>query len=182
MINKLNLGCGHKLIAGYVNIDNDSGVNPDHIVNIGVDVLPFEDNFFDEVLASHILEHINNYIFIMKELYRVCKHNATIEIIIPHHRSDWYYDDPTHVRPITINSFQLFSKKYCQKHIDEYSSSNGMALKENIDFEVIDVKVRFHDKWVERFKTMSEQEIADVIEERNNVIVEVYVKLSVIKE
>jgi len=182
MSNKLNLGCGHKLMGGYVNVDNDPEVKPDHIVNIGIDVLPFEDNFFDEVLASHILEHINNYIFTMKELYRVCKHNATIEIIIPHHRSDWYYDDPTHVRPITINSFQLFSKKYIENHIKEYGSSNGIALKENINFETIDVKVRFHDKWIKRFKTMSEQEIADIIEERNNVIMEVYIKLLVIKE
>jgi hypothetical protein len=57
-----------------------------------------------------------------------------------------------------------------------------MALKENIDFEVIDARVRFADKWVEKFKTMSEQEIADIIDEKNNVIVEVYVKLLVIKE
>ena len=182
-MSKLNLGCGHKLKEDYINIDNDPDVNPNYIVNLGTDVLPFEDNFFDEVLASHILEHVGDgYIFLMKELYRVCKHNAVIEIFVPHHRSDWYYDDPTHVRPITLNSFQLFSKKYIENHIKEYGSSNGIALKENINFEVVDARMRFSDKWNEKFKFLSEQEIQEIISERNNVIIEVYIKLMVIKE
>ena len=179
---KLNLGCGHKLKEGYVNIDNDPSVNPDHIVNLGVDDLPFADNTFDEVMASHILEHIGDgYISLIKELYRVCKPNAILEIFVPHHRSDWFHDDPTHLRSITTNSFNLFSKKYIEEHIRIYGSSNGLALKHNIDLELIESRVRFTNKWIKKFETMSEQDIADTIDEKNNVIEEVYIKLKAIK-
>jgi len=182
-MNKLNLGCGFRKEEGFINIDNDPNVNPDFLVSLGVDSLPFKNNTFEEVIASHILEHIGTgYLFLFKELYRVCKHGAIIHIIVPHHRSDWFYDDPTHIRPITSNSFQLFSKKYTLDHIKKYGSSNGISLKENIDFEIIEVKHRYNSYWEHKFKFMTKEDIQQIISEKNNVIIEEYIKLTVIKD
>ena len=181
---KLNIGSGYKRIDGFLNIDNDPMVNPDYIVDLehaNFDFLP--DNSVDEVIASHILEHIGlGYVPLMKEIYRVCEEGAIVHVTFPYHRSDWYSDDPTHVRPLTANSFKLFSKKYIQYHIENYGSSNGMALKENIDFEVIEVQMRAFEKWENRFKTMQPDEIQEVIDSMHNVFYEVYVKLVVVKE
>lgn len=180
---KLNIGCGFKKEEGWINIDNDPLVYPDNIVNLGVDVLPFEDNTFDEVKASHILEHIGDgYIFLLKEIYRVCKNNATIEIFAPHHRSDWYYDDPTHCRAITVNSFKLFSKKYIEQHIKDYNSSNGLAIKEGINLEIISASQRYSQVWQERSKTIPPEQMAEIENSYYNVIEEIFVKLLVIKD
>ena len=56
---KLNLGCGDKVLSGYINIDVASargGRQPDVVCDIRrLDCIP--ENFADEVLAVHVIEH-----------------------------------------------------------------------------------------------------------------------------
>ena len=180
---KLNIGSGYKRIDGYINVDNDPLVKPDLIADLEDAKFDLADNSVNEVIASHILEHIGQgYIKLMKEIYRVCEDGAIIHITFPYHRSDWYAEDPTHVRPLTANAFKLFSKKYINFHIEKYGSSNGMAIKENIDFEIIDVQHQPYERWATRFKNMQPDEIQEVIDSMYNVFYEVYVKLVVVKE
>ena len=83
---KINIGGGFKRYDGFVNLDADPLTNPDYLVRLGEDVLPFEDNTVDEVKAYHILEHIGPGFFqLMKELYRVAEHGCILDIIVPHH-------------------------------------------------------------------------------------------------
>ena len=42
--------------------------------------LPFEDNSFDVVMTSHVLEHMENQDEIIKELFRVCKKRIIIAV------------------------------------------------------------------------------------------------------
>lgn len=60
---KLNLGCGPKLLDGFVNVDlagNWSGVAPDVVADI-TQRLPFDDESADEVHAYHVIEHIERF-------------------------------------------------------------------------------------------------------------------------
>ena len=110
---KINIGGGFKRYEGFLNLDADPLTSPDYLVKLGVDTLPFEDNSVDEVRAYHILEHIGEGFFqLMKEIYRVCKDTAIIDIQVPHHRSEIFYGDPSHVRFVTIDNMRLFSKRY----------------------------------------------------------------------
>ena len=93
---KLNLGCGPDIKKGYVNMD---------LVNLqGVDVFwdlnkspwPFKDDTFDEVYCSHVLEHVDDLIKVMKEIKRVSKHGAVVVIRVPHFSCGVSYRDPTH--------------------------------------------------------------------------------------
>ncbi|MEM5799198.1 MAG: methyltransferase domain-containing protein [Candidatus Aenigmatarchaeota archaeon] len=51
------------------------GLDKFHVV--GVDLadleiqLPFKDNSFDMLIASHVLEHTKNFFFIMEEIHRI---------------------------------------------------------------------------------------------------------------
>ncbi len=86
-------------------------------LQLDLETLPwlFESNAVDEILLSHVLEHLGQnpkvYLDIFKGLYRVCRPDATIRIAVPHPRHDDFFIDPTHVRPILPEQFLVFSKK-----------------------------------------------------------------------
>jgi SAM-dependent methyltransferase len=55
---RLNLGCGDKLLEGYVNIDvapSRKGVKPDLLADLRD--LPYEVQSIDEILLVHVIEH-----------------------------------------------------------------------------------------------------------------------------
>jgi hypothetical protein len=58
-VKKLNLGCGDKILPGYVNVDvveARAGMKPDVICDLH-DLVPFADASADEILSVHVLEH-----------------------------------------------------------------------------------------------------------------------------
>lgn len=191
---KLNLGSGFKKIEGFVNVDNDPLVNPDYIVDLEKGLLPFADNSIDEIIAHHILEHIGeNFILFMQEIYRICKNDAIIDIIVPHHHHDVFFIDPTHKRPITVEGMKMFSKKVMDEQIKINNSSTGMAYKYNVDFDVVwfDYKYDiFYQPMIANYynrkqnNQTSQQEDFEFIRlmrEANNVAIETFIKLKVIK-
>jgi SAM-dependent methyltransferase len=83
---RLNLGCGNKILAGYINCDlsgNYSDINPD--VSCDIRKLPFNDDYADEVLAVHVLEHF--YVWevedILNEWIRVLKPGGKLIVELP---------------------------------------------------------------------------------------------------
>ena len=54
-------------------LDIDDEIRPDYEIDFEKDVLPFEDNSIDNVLAFNLFEHIYNYKFLAKEIFRVLK-------------------------------------------------------------------------------------------------------------
>jgi len=106
---RLNLGCGDDYREGWVNID----INPDVKADIHRDLnkgLPFDDNSVDEVWCSHLLEHLDDMIFAMEEIYRVMKPNAPITIRFPYCNSPSAWNDPTHKRALNPNTFKWFEE------------------------------------------------------------------------
>lgn len=192
---KINIGSGFKRFDGYKNVDDDPLVYPDYIVDLNKGLLPFEDNQITGVIAHHILEHIGDgFLTLMKELYRVCEHGAILDIRVPHHFHEIYINDPTHVRPITVEGMRLFSKKYCEEHVKSMGSSNGMALKFGVDFEIVDFSYTYdpfyHDyinsyyKALEEGKTTPKEDwdFQRLFREANNVAMETLIRMVVIKE
>ena len=56
---KLNLGCGDKILEGYVNVDvaeSRVGKRPDVLCDLH-QLTPFETNVADEILSVHVVEH-----------------------------------------------------------------------------------------------------------------------------
>jgi len=74
---KLNLGCGDKIIDGYINVDVvivRAGKKPDVICDLH-NLRVFESNSVDEILAVHVVEHFWQWevVDILKEWVRVLK-------------------------------------------------------------------------------------------------------------
>lgn len=179
---KLNIGSGINKIDGFISIDYDRNSNPDYIINIETDVLPFDDNTVETVVAHHILEHLGEgYFHALQELYRVCKHGAIIDIRVPHPRHDAFLADPTHRRPITPIGLQLFSKKfneYCKKN--QYASST-LGDYYNVDFDILEWQYIPEEKYKKIFAGKTTEYIEEYISERNNIIKEFHIKLVVNK-
>ena len=107
---KLNLGCGNDKRKDYVNIDSSKQVKPDKVWNLEKTPSTFKTNSVDEIIANHVLEHINNFIPLMHELHRICKPNAIIRIKTPFYSAWGQFNDPTHVRFFSPFTFSYFKK------------------------------------------------------------------------
>ena len=126
---KLNLGCGQSKKKGYINIDSSKQVNPDKVIDLEKAKLPFKDNSVDEIIAEHVLEHINNFIPLVHEMYRVCKNNSMIKIKTPFYSSWGQFNDPTHVRFFSPFTFNYFSKG---EYSHEVNAQKDMFKREKI--------------------------------------------------
>ncbi len=74
---RLNLGCGDKIIDGYINVDvveSRGGKKPDVLCDLHR-LTVFDDEFADEILAVHVVEHFWQWeiVEILKEWTRVLK-------------------------------------------------------------------------------------------------------------
>ena len=108
---KLNLGCGFRLIEGYINIDNRPEVNPDLIWDI-TDGLPYKDNEIDEVRTWDFLEHIpiGKTVGVIEEIWRVLKSGGIFESFTPDaENGQGAFQDPTHLSFWVENSWLYFS-------------------------------------------------------------------------
>jgi SAM-dependent methyltransferase len=74
---KLNLGCGDKILPGYVNVDvaeSRAGMRPDVLCDLHR-LTPFENNLADEILSVHVVEHFWRWevVDVLREWIRVLK-------------------------------------------------------------------------------------------------------------
>ncbi len=80
----LNVGCGSKFHKDWFNVDVRS-INPEVIVHNLNEGIPFEDNKFDVLYHSHVIEHFQkeDELFFSKECYRVLKPGGIIRVVTP---------------------------------------------------------------------------------------------------
>lgn len=181
---KLHLGCGKRYLDDYINCDIQTSYKADYHFNMEKDNWPFPNNSFTNVICAHVLEHLGDgYLFAMQELYRVCKKNAEVIFKFPHHRHEFFYDDPTHKRPITIHGLNQFNKEHNKYVIENNFSDSTLGLDYNIDFRIESWKVMPDKKYRnENYQlAIPEETFWDYVDKYNNVIEEVSVVLKVIK-
>jgi len=180
---KINIGSGDTKYDDYFTIDYDKNSNPDYVVDLEKEKLPFEDNSVEVVIAHHIFEHLGEgYFHCLQELYRVCKHGAIIDVKVPHPRHDAYLADPTHRRPITPMGLNLFSKKFNQVCREKGFPSSRLGEYYNVDFEIVDFKYIPDQRVSFKTQSMTPEQLQQYSDECNNVISEIHIRLSVIKD
>lgn len=108
---ELNIGCGPTLKRGCINLDKYAFPGVDIVHDIEKK-WPFDDNEFDSIYASHILEHCHDLISVINEAYRCLKKGGRFYIEVPWWAGEWAHGDPTHVRFFDHNSFSVYSDWY----------------------------------------------------------------------
>jgi SAM-dependent methyltransferase len=107
---KLNLGCGHDVRPGWVNLDIAPLDGVDVVHDLEDHPLPFDDESFDYIECIDILEHVRELPDVMRELHRILAPGGRLRIHGPHFTSYTWPTDPTHRRAFGINTFEFFSK------------------------------------------------------------------------
>ncbi len=107
----LNIGCGFRPFVDFINLDYNKEVWPDVVRDIEKG-LPFEDNRFEAVYSSHVIEHVKDVFFFMSEIWRVTKNKGQVIIIAPYcGYLDWAIQ-PDHLRLINYNYFSRWQPEY----------------------------------------------------------------------
>jgi len=164
--NTLDIGCGYtanihaKIVADSQ--DLSTFYKDKKFVRITSDKLPFKDNEFDFVITSHVIEHVENFQFFIKEIERISKQgyielptrledNLTIENAKDH--IWWFkYDDETKIL--------LASKKnqILEPFLNVSTAKKlGLAFRESLVIELLwenkidykidsDLEIKFHSK------------------------------------
>ena len=109
---KIDLGCGYKKVPGSIGVDMVQAPAVDVVAHFGHG-LPFKDNSADAIYAYHLLEHLDDFLGFMDEIWRVCRPDARVYIKVPHATSPYdTWKDPTHRRGIFIATFTYFDDTY----------------------------------------------------------------------
>lgn len=182
---RLNLGCGLKRLEGFLNVDREG--DPDLRHDLEVAPWPWPDDSVSEVVLCHVLEHLGRepavYLQVFKELYRVCRDGATVRVIVPHHRHDNFFNDPTHVRAVTAEGLSLFSQRRNREWAAMGLSNSPLGLYLGIDFEVTDMRVKPSELWhhVNAHMEVTAETLMQQAAMLNNMIEEVQMDLRAVK-
>lgn len=164
---KLNLGCGRRKKTGYINVDvtQRGDIQPD--IEADVRDLPFHENYADEVLAVHVIEHfylwevdqvLNEWIRVLKpggkliiecpDIVKACYHmiKAISEGTEPHKQFTMWpiYGDPDHKDPLmchrwgwTPQSLGSRLKSLGMKEIEEKDAQYHMGPVRDMRLEAV---------------------------------------------
>jgi hypothetical protein len=185
---KLNLGCGHNKLAGYINVDSAPECQPDLVCNLDHTPWPWQDSSVAQVVLFHALEHMgatsSGFFALMQELYRVCQPGAIVKITVPHPRHDNFLNDPTHVRAITPTLLGLFSRANCDMWQAQGASNTPLAHYLNVDFEVVRAEVKLDEPYASALANgqLKAEDAGMLLRERNNIATEFGIDLRVNKQ
>lgn len=112
LVMKLNLGCGRDIRAGYVNVDMVKLPGVDRAFDFNKFPYPFKDGAFEEVLISHVLEHLDDAVKAMEEVHRICRNGAIVRVLVPYFNHHNAFEDPQHRHFFTLGSFDYYTENF----------------------------------------------------------------------
>ena len=125
--NILDIGCGqspykfllNKEQTRYYGIDIieacDFGYNNADIISFDGKNIPFDDDFFNGIICTEVLEHVQDYQYLVDEIYRTAKKGADIIVTVPW--SARYHYIPFDYFRYTPNSLKTIFSKFSETAI-----------------------------------------------------------------
>jgi SAM-dependent methyltransferase len=105
---RLNVGCGHDIRSGWVNLDVAALAGVDVVHDLDRTPWPFADASFDTIIMINVLEHLPDTVRIMEELHRISADRGRVTIRVPYWNSPDAITDPTHKADFNQHTFDFF--------------------------------------------------------------------------
>jgi len=105
----LDIGCGKHKTPGAVGMDSNPRSDADVLHDLDSVPYPFPDDEFDIIVGNQVIEHVEDVLAVVAELYRIARPGAVIRLDTPHFSDIASYTDPTHRRHLTTESFAYFT-------------------------------------------------------------------------
>ncbi|HDQ26484.1 MAG TPA: class I SAM-dependent methyltransferase [bacterium] len=135
----LDVGCGLKTKKeGAIGLDIRKSPNVDVVHDLDLFPYPFNDNEFDYIEMSHIIEHVRKPLDVMNEIYRISKEGAQIRVITPHYTSQLSYGDMEHFHRFGYITFKTLQDSGCFRikkhklHFIDFYKVFGISLLANL--------------------------------------------------
>lgn len=81
---KLHLGCGRKILPGYVNVDYVKAQGVDRVLDLNKHPYPFKTASVQEIIIYHTLEHLDDPMAFLAEASRILRKGGILDIRVPH--------------------------------------------------------------------------------------------------
>lgn len=170
---QIDLGCGKNKQTGFIGVDRYPIPGVDVLVNLN-ERLPFRDDTVDLIFASHSLEHVENILAIMKEIYRICKHGAQLCVVAPYSEQKLNVANPYH-----YSQFNEHTPRFWTSHpespidLEEFNHPQapewGLASSDHSD-SGIDIRlVRMEYFYFPRYSELPPSEQRELRQERMDV-------------
>lgn len=156
---ELLLGCGLKrdkriVVPGrppewtdLVTVDFEVSHKPDIVWDLNILPWPFATDWFDEVHAYEVLEHLGrqgdaqSFFGTFFEVWRVLKPGGLLCATVPAYNSVWAWGDPGHSRVISSESLVFLDQTEYAKQIGETNMADYRSIWKG-DFERIGQRSR----------------------------------------
>jgi len=111
----LDVGCGEKPFYRYIKSNVQEYIGMDHpdtphdkkLIDVfgSADNIPFQDNYFDAVILTQVIEHVEEPIKSLDEIYRVLKPDGYLMLA-------WPFLFPIHEAPRDFFRYTYYGMKY----------------------------------------------------------------------
>ena len=144
----MDLGCGWNKQPELIGVDRYfcSGVDLIADINKG---LPFSDDSVDLLFASHVLEHVDNLLATVKEVYRICRHGAQMCVLAPYSEQKLNQANPYHKCNFNEHTPRFWTyyektpisrEEYCHPQAQQWGLSRSDNSDPGIDIRLVRIE------------------------------------------
>ncbi len=130
----LDIGCGKNKRPGATGIDRVPLPGVDLVHDLNALPYPFPDDTFDEVYATHVIEHMDSILAVMEEIHRITRPGGKVTIITPHYTDPVSWQDPTHKWHLSSYSFIYFDPGY---HTNHYTNARFKTTSRTLEMAAL---------------------------------------------
>lgn len=183
---KVDIGCGYNKQPGYIGMDRYE--TPDVKIVCDFDKeIPLEDNSVERVIMSHSIEHCDDIMHTMKELYRVCKHKAIVCMTAPYYNTGVNLANPYHKQVLNEHTPRFFTTSdYTplppEDYVMPHAATWGLGESDNSNLQMDFRCVRMEFFYYPEYRKLSLEEKREARKKYADVVDQIMYHFVVVKE